>query len=78
MRREDREARDELLLATLDDLSFGEEWVEADAVCRRSPLPGMSPVGVGLVLSRLAAGGRCDVRLEGYMNRHRSRPERRQ
>lgn len=79
---DEREARDELLLAALDALSCGTEWVDADQLVRHlhGARPGereqVSATGAGRILARLASEGRCEVRDEGYMNRYRGRDAR--
>lgn len=83
MNAAERNARDELLLAALDGLSGGTEWVDADQVVRhlhgttRDSREHISAIGAGRILSRFASEGRIDARSEGYMNRYRSLDVRR-
>jgi hypothetical protein len=83
MKPAERKARDELLLAALDSLSFGMEWVDADQVARHVNSDRildegwLTAVGVGRILSRFADEGRIEARDEGYMNRYRSLDVRR-
>lgn len=80
---EGRKVREELLLAALESLSFGVEWVDADQVarhvnCGQPPEAGwLTAIGAGRMLSRFAREGRVDVRDESYMNYYRSLDVRR-
>jgi len=80
---EERKVREELLLAALESLSGGSEWVDADQVVRhlnfgQPPEAGwLTAIGAGRMLSRFAREGRIDVRDEGYMNYYRSLDVRR-
>lgn len=73
---DEKQQRDHELLEILSN--YGDEWTSADAVTstynNRHELgrDGLSAVGVGRILARLADAGRCERQL-GYMSYYRAR-----